>query len=295
MDDLIRAYEDSDAPGVAACLTSGAALDDTLLPIDEEEWRSFAGRPFNNGARDFMVAERDGAIVGNLMSTRIERNGQQLRSFRIIVHPDHRRRGIAARMLALVEGQDPEGDTILCAEMPGKWKGGAEMLSRNGFRIAEHLLWMRADDAPPEMAPPDGFLVRPYRETDDAAWRRLNREAYEGTSDYTDLIAAEREAARKESRFHLWVAERDGDVVGLCHTKAFSNKSYVNSLVVTAAFRSRGLGRALLVAGMRTLRKQARQPVHLNVRADNEPAVELYRSAGFIVEDDLNEWRKRGV
>lgn len=288
----LRAYAESDASEVAACLTSGAELDTTLLPLSEDEWRGFAGRPFNNGARDFMVAERDRAIVGVLISTRNERNGEPLRSFRIIVHPDARRRGIATRMLALVEGQDSDGDTILCAELPGRWKVGAGMLSRNGFQIVERLLWMRADDAPPEVAPPDGFRLRPYREADDAAWRRLNREAYEGTSDYTDLIAAEREAIRKESQFHLWVAERGGEVVGMCHTKAFSGKGYINSLVVTAACRSHGVGRELLVAGMRTLREQARRPVHLNVRAENEPAVALYRSAGFIVDDDLNEWRK---
>ena len=291
----VRPYDESDAAAVAGCLTSGAAIDATLLPVSEDEWRGFTGRAFNNGARDFAVAERNGVIVATLMSTRVERDGEQLRSFRIIVHPEHRRLGIATKMFLLVESQDPARDTAMRAEMPGKWTVGAGMLERRGFSIIEELIWMRADDPPAEARVPDGFLIRPYGEgaEDDEAWRRLNREAYEGTSDFTDLVAEERDAIRKEPRFHMWVAERDGERVGTCHTKQFGGDSYINSLVVTRECRGNGLGRALLLEGMRTLHAQAPGPIRLNVRAENEHAVALYKSTGFAVEDSLHEWQRR--
>jgi len=295
LDYVIRPYEERDADAVARCLTSGAALDDALLPIGEEEWRGYARRPFNHGARDFAVAERDGAIAGVLMSTLLEPDGERLRSFRVIVHPHHRRRGIATRMLALVEGQDPGGDTTLRAEVLGKWRVGTQMLERRGFETVERLLWMRTHRPPPDGTPPAGFALRRYRggEADDAAWRRLNREAYEGTSEYTDLCAAELSSVKREPRFHLWIAEQDGEPVGLCHTKEFSGESYVNSLVVTPRCRGRGLGRALLLAGMRTLREQSPGEIRLNVRADNAHAVALYESVGFVVNDEILELRKR--
>jgi len=295
----IRSYEDRDAPAVAECLTSGAALDDTLLPIDENEWRLYSGREFNNGARDFMVAERGGAIFGVLMSTRMEQDGEWLRSFRIIVHPDHRRRGIATRIMEQVELQDPDGDTTLRAGLQGKWTAGKCLLEKHGFEVVERFLWMRADaernHRAPDAPPPEGFALRPYRadDADDSAWRRLNREAYEGTSDYMDLVAAECEAARRTPRFHLWIAEHGDEPVGFCLTNAFSGKNRVESIVVAAKYRGRGLGRALLVAGLRTLRSEEPGGVWLSVRADNAHAVALYESVGFIIEDESIDWWKR--
>ena len=261
----------------------------------EEEWRSFVGRSFNNGGRDFMVAERDGEIVAMLMSTRYSSGHEELRNFRIIVHPDHRRRGIAKNLLALVEAQDPERDAVLRAELLGKWRVGTAMLERAGYVAAERLLWMKFHGALPETLPaPEGIVLRPYAggARDDAAWRKINDAGYAGSSDYSELTAADLETMRAEPRFALLLAERAGEIVGLCHTKDFAGKQYVNSLVVSADCRGAGLGRALLVAGMHTMRGYEPGALRLNVRAENEHAVALYRSIGWEVDDEILEWRK---
>jgi mycothiol synthase len=292
----LRPYLERDAASVAAFLTSAAALDDTLEPMSESGWRAFAHRTVNRDGRDFVVAECERKIAGLLMSARHRQYDEDLRTFRIIVHPDHRRAGIARRLLACVEGQDPARDTTLASELAGKWRVGASLLERNGFEVVEHSLWMGHEgpvpDGPP---PPDGIALRPYRgdAADDAAWRRLNREGYEGSSEFSDLTAEDRAALRMERRFHLWFAERNGEVVGLCHTKSFGGRGCVNSLVTSQAHRGRGLGRVLLLAGMRTLRAQKPDRICLSVRAENAHAVALYRSVGFTVDDDFFTWWKR--
>lgn len=291
---VLRAYIGADAPGVAACLTSAAAADPTLLPMTEEEWRTFVGRTFNHGGRDFMVAEADGRVVAVLISTQLEWGGKELRSFRVLVHPGCRRRGIARRMFEVVERQAQETGVALRAEVMGTWRNGRAMLDRRGFEVVERMLWMRAERTPEPVPPPEGVVVRAYRPgtTDDEHWTRINNEGYEGTSSFLDLVAAEREAMKQEPRFLLWMAERDGRPVGLCHTKEFGGKTYVNSLVVEKASRSRGLGRVLLAHGIERAQADHPGPVWLNVRSDNAHAVALYRALGFVVEDEIIELQR---
>ncbi len=293
MDDaVIRSYRDADAGAVAACLTAGATLDKTLLPADEDGWRRFASRTYNLRGRDFMVAERGGRIIGVLMSTLLERDGAQLRSVRIIVHPNHRRRGIATRLFAHAQQQDPERDTTIRTELAGKWKVGLDWVARLDFSVHERLYWMTTSVVTHQPTLPRGLTLRPYEASPhaDEIWRRLNRDAYEGSSDYLDLTADERDGARQEASFHMHWADVDGTCAGLCHTKEFSGKHIINSLVVDRRFRGRGIGRTLLLAGMATIRARGIDEVWLSVRAENEHAVSLYRSVGFDVHDEHTEW-----
>ena len=153
---------------------------------------------------------------------------------------------------------------------------------------------MGLDAVPSVVAPPAGVALRPDRAdaADDEAWRRLNREAYEGSSDYFDLTPADCGALREEPGFHLWFAEAQGQVVGLCHTKTFGGLGCVNSLVVAESLRGRGLGRALLLAGITSARERTSGRCRLSVRAENASAVALYHSVGFETDDDMLTLRR---
>jgi RimJ/RimL family protein N-acetyltransferase len=54
---------------------------------------------------------------------------------------------------------------------------------------------------------------------------------------------------------------------------------------VVPRLRGRGLGRRLLDAAVATARREGALKLELEVFTDNEPALELYRSAGFVIED----------
>jgi mycothiol synthase len=171
------------------------------------------------------------------------------------------------------------------------------MLARRGFAITESFLWMALDagtTVAAEAPAPDGVTLRPARHdaTDDAAWKRLNEEGYGGGSEYIALTDADLETNRAEEGFHLWIAERDGRAVGFCHTDDFGRGGCVNSLVVSPSERGRGTGRALFLAGVRTLRERGRERIRLSVRAENTPAVSLYRSVGFETADTMSTWQR---
>ncbi len=54
---------------------------------------------------------------------------------------------------------------------------------------------------------------------------------------------------------------------------------------LAAELRGRGLGRRMLDAALEIARAEGALKIELEVFTDNEPALGLYRSAGFVVED----------
>ena len=72
--------------------------------------------------------------------------------------------------------------------------------------------------------------------------------------------------------------------VGYCWTMddpARKQKGYIRMMGVDPEYRGRGLGRAILVAGIEYLRKRGMTEIELSVDSKNSSAKRLYQSAGF--------------
>jgi mycothiol synthase len=61
---------------------------------------------------------------------------------------------------------------------------------------------------------------------------------------------------------------------------------------VDPAYRGQGLGRVMLDASIADLKRRGAPAVELTVYADNTPAVELYKAAGFKRVYDIDWWEK---
>ena len=72
-----------------------------------------------------------------------------------------------------------------------------------------------------------------------------------------------------------WVTQRHGGTLGMG---------------LVAAHRGRGLGRALLEATLARADAVGITRVELRVRTDNEPAIGLYRSCGFVTEGRCQDY-----
>jgi len=96
---------------------------------------------------------------------------------------------------------------------------------------------------------------------------------------------AEAELARDWAK--IWVARTgtDPDVAGFALTWHAADEVHLLDLVVDEPQRRRGFGRSLLEAVISDARTSGGRMVVLEARASNEPAVALYRSAGFFVTD----------
>jgi ribosomal protein S18 acetylase RimI-like enzyme len=98
---------------------------------------------------------------------------------------------------------------------------------------------------------------------------------------FDESVRVERfRASLRERRALCIVAERDGTIVG--QVTVFPNGELAElGTFVAREERGRGIGRRLLEAAEDLARRRSLKDLELEVYAHNEPAINLYRSAGF--------------
>jgi [ribosomal protein S18]-alanine N-acetyltransferase len=79
---------------------------------------------------------------------------------------------------------------------------------------------------------------------------------------------------------HYLAAREDGALIGYAGLACAGGEAEIHTLAVDPVYQGRGIGRALLHA---MLDHAVGATVFLEVRTDNEVAIQLYRSAGFTV------------
>ena len=87
----------------------------------------------------------------------------------------------------------------------------------------------------------------------------------------------------------MFLARRDGRPVGWVAGRLLdSGRGYISTLAVATDERGRGLGRALLLHAFADLEAAGARGLTLDVEAENDTALGLYRSVDLVVE---REWR----
>ncbi len=95
----------------------------------------------------------------------------------------------------------------------------------------------------------------------------------------------------------IWVCDEGQGVVGnivvLYRRRSASARVY--SLVVDPACQGRGIARALLEATEQAAATKGCITLHLEVRADNEAAIRLYRKAGYLPDGRVDNYYDDGM
>ena len=135
--------------------------------------------------------------------------------------------------------------------------------------------------------PPPGYVIRHATPGDLPSVIRINRatlpENYH-PSFFEDHL-------KKWGRA-FYVAERYGEVVGyiMCRVewgfgfraRGLVRKGHVISIAVLPEHRRRGVGQALMLRAMKSLKEEyGAEEVYLEVRVSNRPAIALYEKLGF--------------
>ena len=169
---------------------------------------------------------------------------------------------------------------------------------RSFERIRE--LWvMRRPTSLPLPEPAGDVPIRGYRDSDAAEVVRVNAAAFaahpeQGAMDLDNL--AERMRQEWFDPAGLLVAAEDDHLLGFHWTKQHSpDLGEVYVVGIDPAAQGRGLGKQLVIAGLRHLAERGVREVLLYVESDNEPAVRLYSGLGFGHADaDTHVMYRRG-
>lgn len=155
------------------------------------------------------------------------------------------------------------------------------LLEARGYRVADSSLVMTAQLAPATPATlPDGIAV---------SIDTTIPETWHDTFAQVDGLDVHGRATRRAmldalDRPHaaITLRESNGSILGI--GLAVADNGYVGlfDVRVTPAARGRGLGRAVTVAMLDWARAHGAAHAYLQVTADNVPALNLYRSLGFI-------------
>lgn len=200
----------------------------------------------------------------------------------LVVHPEHRRRGVGRELLERTLVEDA---TEFWAH--GELPGARALATSAGLSPARTLLVLRlslGEEAPIERVP-DGVTLRSFRPDDVDAVVAVNGRAFATHPEQGAMDRADFERRSASDWFDpdgLFVAERDGEVVGFHWTKVEDGLGEVYVVGVDPSAHGGGLGSALTARGLRFMHEQGVRTVDLYVEADNEPALRTYRRLGFV-------------
>jgi mycothiol synthase len=311
-----RTLRDSSGFGPLAELQRAAYRHDDipLLPTESNLRSELEGRGGLDPARDVLLAERDGRLVGMTSVQRVVRDGQPVYEMDGAVLPKVRRRGLGtallhwtlerARQRAAVE--DP-GVVVAIA-------GGAEeqetahraLLQRAGFEPVRHFFLMRRPtlDDIPDAPLPDGFDIKPVTEADR---RRIVIAEFEAFEDHWGNRELTEESisltlGRPELDTDLWVVAWDGDrIAGVVENWIWAEENeglgvkrgWLERISVRRPWRRRGLARAITAASLHRLREAGMDEAMLGVDSENaNGALGLYEALGFEVHSRSAAYRR---
>lgn len=133
-----------------------------------------------------------------------------------------------------------------------------------------------------DLGPDDGEAVHRLLYVD-AAWAEVPGHPERPFDEWRRLFLTP--ADRPEQQVLAWRGDR---LVGVATGRVFSDGGgWIGQLAVAKDERGRGLGRALLLEGLRRRRAAGATTLGLSVQAENRGALALYLSVGLVIE---REW-----
>jgi mycothiol synthase len=253
------------------------------------------------------VAEREGNIVGFIALTHEPVIHRVLLD--CLVHPAHRRKGLARQLLerAIKRASELNVDLMHISARQDNVLA-QKVLSRLEFKVARRFLQMgrELDKVTLAAKAPGPFEQRPLQPCEEEVLTRLQNRAFAGHWGYNpntvrDTVYSLNACGGSPSDVIMVL---DGEIpAGYCWTKldcesaprGNDRKGYIFMLGVSPERRGKGIGMLALTAGLVHLKRRGVRTVELTVDSENTAACRLYRSAGFSVRaTDLYYEKKIG-
>lgn len=254
------------------------------------------GRPNYSPEQDLFVVEIAGNIIGYIDVA------PELTIGRVIlycwVHPEHRRRGLATKLLGYATQRAKElGAKVAHVNITEDNAVAGSVLSKLGFECVRRFLELRLDIAKVRWHDIDQAILDCCHlqcgEEDKLA--QIQNRSFAGTWGYNPGTVegiVYRTKLSNHSPEDIVLACDGDEVIGYCWTEityegeaaGSAGKGRIFMLGVDPHYRGKGVGKRVLLAGLARLKTKGLQVAELIVDSENEVACELYRSVGFEVQ-----------
>lgn len=178
------------------------------------------------------------------------------------------------------------------------------LLERLGFvRDDWHTLHMSQplSGSIPTVQTPEGFTIRPLAgEAEVAGYVALHRAAFGSTNMTADWRARTLQAPQYIPALDLVAVAPDGSLAAFCicwlsqrgHDENGSNTGQIEPMGVRPDLQRRGLGRAILLEGLRRLQAHGATTALIDSDGENDPSHGLYEAVGFRVATTIRKYRR---
>ncbi len=197
------------------------------------------------------------------------------------------------------------GASAIRLAIPGGAAWATTAAQAAGYTLvrSQHLMLRDPHTGISPTRPPAGVTIRPLAEGEDAALLAALNRAWADTWDFRPITPAALEADLAGRRAGMLVAIDDLDsatIIGTSHAQfdaAAANPdggpfAWLSNLTIVPAWRGRGLGRALLLHGMRWLDQAGARSIALSVDDGAAAPMALYQSTGFRSVSVVGRWER---
>src|SRR5699024_2742234 len=216
----------------------------------------------------------------------------------MVVAPEVRGRGVGRELANAVEQlvtDHAAPDQTVTAWSHGDHPAARQLAAKTVLKPVRLLYRMAMEltaQSFGDPAVPQGYTIRTFQPgTDDQAWLQLNATAFADHPEQGQLTQADLDARKAEDWFDpagFFIAEDANAIpVGFHWTKipVGASSGEVYAVGVDPAAQGTGLGKALTLHGMNHLARSELEKIVLYVDDENRPAVNLYNSLGFGIEN----------
>ena len=290
MDVAIRGFDWQDLDPLTALHNEVSGVSGSDRALSSVEMRELLSQPSCDPEKDCIVAVSEDIPVGFAIVARELRIGRTVANGGVL--EDRRREGIGRSLLTRVMAYVSSlGAKVLHIEAPDGSDGARHLLESSGFRPVRRYCKMRWEgESAPAVVVPEGFALCAFRYgTDEQALTDLQNATFNGSWGFCPNTVEEISVRARSSRCHpdgiIILTTGEGRLAGYnWTTRTGSEDGAVGWIEMTGVhpdFRSRGLGRAVVVAGMAHLKENGVNSIELEVDSQNAPATTLYRRLGF--------------
>jgi ribosomal protein S18 acetylase RimI-like enzyme len=117
-------------------------------------------------------------------------------------------------------------------------------------------------------------------------WEGLNAHHLSHSTHFTHYFSKLRfddrvETLKKRDKFIAYVAEHDQDSIGYCIATVHDRAGEIDSLFLSAPYRGKGYGKALMDLALKWLGDQHCETIRVSIAEGNEEVLHFYRRFGF--------------